>query len=243
MYSATITLANVNIGLCVYCLETVTRFHNFVTNNSPDFRIFISEERLAIEKSILAKKYPGDHFFVHDYEFNALYRDIPTLLFNKKILIFHGVLIRKDNKGYLFTAPPGTGKTTHVKYWKDLFDDEVQIINGDKPLLKIEKDGLFGYGSPWTGKEGYGTNERIRINFICHIHRGEHSSIQKVNSINDAIEWLLNGVMLKDREHHTLEIIHWLKNALQHVSIFELTCNLNIESARIAYCGMNDEKE
>ena len=54
--------------------------------------------------------------------------------------VIHASAIKWKGKALLFTADSGTGKSTQVKQWISLFKGEVEIINGDKPILQMEED-------------------------------------------------------------------------------------------------------
>ena len=67
--------------------------------------------------------------------------------FYKQIVNFNGIMIHSsavvmDGKAYLFTAPCGTGKSTHIALWKKAFGDSVHVVNGDKPIVR-EINGEF----------------------------------------------------------------------------------------------------
>lgn len=67
--------------------------------------------------------------------------------------IFHSVAFTWQDRGYLLTAPSGTGKTTQYALWKKLCGDAVQIINGDKPALAFAESEIMIHPTPWAGKE------------------------------------------------------------------------------------------
>lgn len=84
---------------------------------------------------------------------------VSQYLMNFDRIIFHGAAMLWKGKAYIFTAPSGTGKTTQIKHWIELYGNEIQIINGDKPILKICDNGqIIVYPSPWKGKEGMGND-------------------------------------------------------------------------------------
>lgn len=73
----------------------------------------------------------------------ALYRAIAEQAPKHNVFLMHAAVIGFGGKAYAFTAASGTGKSTHLRLWKDAFGDAVQIINGDKPLLRIgSEDGV-----------------------------------------------------------------------------------------------------
>lgn len=61
--------------------------------------------------------------------------------------LMHGAVTAVNGAGYMFfTATSGTGKSTHVGLWKKYFDD-VEIINGDKPFIRVTGNEVRVYGT------------------------------------------------------------------------------------------------
>ena len=96
----------------------------------------------------------------------------------------HGAVVAWKNQGYLFTAPSGTGKSTHLALWKKYLGDQAEVINGDKPILKVTEDEVWVYGTPWAGKEQWQVNKKVALKGICFLERGEKNSIQKIDSFS-----------------------------------------------------------
>ena len=78
-----------------------------------------------------------------------------------------------DGQAVLFTAKSGTGKSTHTKLWRDLFGERAVMVNDDKPLLRILKDGVLVCGTPWDGKHRLSTNCALPLKAICILERGK----------------------------------------------------------------------
>ncbi len=64
-------------------------------------------------------------------------------------MMLHSASVLYDNELVLFSAPSGTGKSTHAALWNKLFD--APSINGDTNLIKIEDNKAMVYGTPWCG--------------------------------------------------------------------------------------------
>ena len=94
----------------------------------------------------------------------------------------HGAAITYREKVYLFCAPSGTGKSTHIALWKRKLGDAVQIVNGDKPILRWVEGKPMIFGSPWTGKEGWGKNTSAPLGGIFFLERGETNHIRALNA-------------------------------------------------------------
>ena len=72
----------------------------------------------------------------------AVYRQIAEAMPARDTLLFHGSALAADGVGYLFTAPSGTGKSTHARLWRELLGGRVRMINDDKPLLRLGPEGV-----------------------------------------------------------------------------------------------------
>lgn len=83
----------------------------------------------------------------------AALRKIADFMPEKDCFLMHGAVVAWKDQGYLFTAPSGTGKSTHLALWKKYLGDQAEVINGDKPFLKVMEDEVWVYGTPWAGKE------------------------------------------------------------------------------------------
>lgn len=63
-------------------------------------------------------------------------------------MVLHGSCIAKGGKALLFSAPSGTGKSTHTGLWKKYYP-ETEYINDDAPVLRFDKEGkVLACGSP-----------------------------------------------------------------------------------------------
>ena len=237
MDTITVNIANVIISINLLFKENGSKFSAFITNKVPKYHICISQKRLKEELDLLSEEYPDCIFSNADAEYNALYRDIPLILFKEKILIFHGVLIETDGNGILFTGESGVGKSTHANLWKQCFGN-VQIINGDKPLLFFNGKELIGYGSPWKGKEGIGINGYTKIKAICILKRGKKNKINQVKYSFASIKWLMAQTMLKTRDNNKIEIIKWFNKSLSFTPLYEMECNMNVEAALLSHQTM-----
>ena len=81
-----------------------------------------------------------------------------TQLVNFNGLMLHSSAVVMDGRAYLFSAPSGTGKSTHTQLWLDVFGEKAGILNDDKPALRRIDGKWYAYGTPWCGKEHWGCN-------------------------------------------------------------------------------------
>lgn len=235
----TIQLAGVNIRINSFFSQTEMAFVDFITNEKYDYCIDVTIQRVNIERELLQNTCPGKTFKDFEIEINVLYRDISKILIKESVILLHGVLISVGQRGYIFTAPSGTGKSTHAKLWTEVFGDKAVIINGDKPLIKLSESGVYAYGSPWKGKENIGSNECVKLFSICYLQRGEENSIEQVKFDTKSLTWLLEQTCVKGLESSVIDRVRWFKCAAKYLKLYNFKCNMSNEAVFVAYCGMS----
>jgi len=169
----------------------------------------------------------------------SVYRQIAKKLLQYDGIILHAAVISVDGKAYAFSAPSGTGKSTHIRLWKKAFGDRVSIVNGDKPLIRYIDGKLYAYGTPWCGKEGYNANTKAVLESICFISRAEKNSIKRIDP-NSALPKIFTQLLLPDNESQTDSFFNMLNLIFEKVKFYSLGCNMDIEAAYVAYEGMKE---
>lgn len=124
----------------------------------------------------------------------ALHEQLSLRLVDHDAFVLHAALISYKGKGYAVVAPRGGGKTTHAKLWLSCFGDDARIINGDKPIVRLQKDGFMGYGTPWCGKEALGKNAAVPLCGICFISKSEQDRVRKIDE-REYLDLLIGNVV------------------------------------------------
>lgn len=116
-------------------------------------------------------------------EFQSLMLATGNTLLQYSRALFHGAALLWKGKAWILTAPSGTGKTTQLRHWRRILKKEVQIINGDKPLLECREDGsIWVHSSPWRGKEKYGTpGLSAPLGGIIFLQQGQENRMERMN--------------------------------------------------------------
>ena len=151
--------------------------------------------------------------------------------------LIHGSAVAVDGEGYLFTAKSGTGKSTHVKLWREIFGDRAVMVNDDKPIIGISEEGAMIYGTPYDGKERLSNNISAPLKAICILERSEKNEIREISAIEaypiivQQTYHPLNPEML----NKTLELLDRMSGL---VKFYRLSCNMEREAAEISYSEM-----
>lgn len=163
----------------------------------------------------------------------CVYRQICLELLRYHTMLMHSAVISCDGRGYAFCAKSGTGKSTHIALWKQVLGDRVTIINGDKPLLR-QTPKFTAYGTPWCGKEGWGTRTSVPLNAICFLVRGTQNSIRRMEE-PEIIQKLFHQLLIPETEDLLTAEMDMVDHLIQEIPFFELTCNISEEAVWTAY--------
>ena len=205
-----------------------------------DIDVKVTLEHLAIERRQAENEY-GEHAsqFTNAYlETLAVYRQIASQMPMFDTLLFHGSVIAVDGVAYLFTAPSGTGKSTHTRLWREHFGERAFMVNDDKPLLHICEDGeIIAYGTPWNGKHKLGTNIGVPLKGICVLAQAPENRIVKITK-EEAFQTIFQQtyrpldkpVMIKK----TLELLDKIMN----LPLWHMGCTISEEAVQVAYQAM-----
>lgn len=149
----------------------------------------------------------------------------------------HASAVMLDGKAYLFSAPSGTGKSTHTEKWCRLFG--AQIINDDKPTLR-RTDGVWTvYGTPWSGKNDLSCPVGVPLGGIAFLKRGSVNKIGKISPM-EAVPAILRECLQfshKGCAQRQLELVDLL---LREAPIYRLACRNDDEAAMVSCEAMKN---
>jgi hypothetical protein len=201
-----------------------------------DIEVAVSSEEIEAEKA------QGKGIFSPGYyEAVCVYRKIAMRLPAFGAFVFHASVVECDGKAYAFAAPSGTGKSTHTKLWLKVFGDRARVINGDKPIFRLTERGWCAYGTPWQGKERWGTNASAPLQAICFLTRAAQNRIAPLGD-EEAVGRLFHQVLLPDSAEMTESFLGLLDDMMTKTPVYLLGCNMEDEAAMVAFSGMQKEK-
>ena len=149
--------------------------------------------------------------------------------------MLHASAVVLDNRAYLFSAPSGTGKSTHTSQWLKLFPD-ARILNDDKPAIML--DGLTACGTPWSGKSDLNLNLDVPLQGICVLGRSERNFIQPLPA-DEAIFALLNQTLRPTDESRMDALLSHIDRVVSSVKMWRMGCNISLEAAQTAFDAMS----
>ena len=182
-------------------------FEGYESKREPDFFITVTDEEIRREE--IANSRNGRCKFSPDaMELGAIQRKIVSCLSSRGILLFHGSGICVDGRTYIFTAPSGTGKSTHSRLWRKLLRE--------------------------PGKEGLGCNMSAPVEAICCISQGTENIIREATPEEMYPVFYEQSFRPLDKEG-TENHLHNLDVLTRSVRLYKLECNMSLDAARLSY--------
>lgn len=212
-------------------------------NDKAEYGITTTPADIAYERQRSARADELEGAAVREYadpylETLAVYRKLAQLLVQDDILLMHGAVVAVDGQAYLFTAKSGTGKTTHTRLWLRQFGARAVMVNGDKPLIHITREGATVYGTPWDGKEHLSRNMACPLKAVCILTRSETNHIERISK-KEALPMLCQQVYRPENPATLAKMLALVDRLGSSVPLYRLGCNMEPEAALVAYHGMN----
>ena len=167
-------------------------------------------------------------------------------LFYQKLLDFQGCLLHAscvviDDKAYLFSADSGTGKSTHTGLWlQHLADKNPYILNDDKPAIRVFDDGVYAYGTPFSGKHDISENKKVKVQGICFLEQSKINFIQKLKP-SEAIKLFLEQTTSYLKKEDMEKLLDVLEVVIKNIPIYKLYCDISKEAVELSYHTMKGE--
>lgn len=149
-------------------------------------------------------------------------------------LLIHSSVIRCNGKGYLMTAPSGTGKSTHTYLWYTTIP-VCDLMNDDNPIIRIVDGKPVVYGSPWSGKTPCYRNIEAPVGGIVSIKQHSENIIRRLSPV-EAFTILLPACSSMKWDARIYNgICDSITKFIQTCKIWELQCLPNNEAAILCH--------
>lgn len=152
--------------------------------------------------------------------------------------MLHSSAVVMDGEAYLFSAPSGTGKSTHTALWLDVFGSRAYILNDDKPAIMVEGNRITVCGTPWSGKSDLNVNICVPLRGICVLERSAENFIEPL-STEKSVFALLNQTLRPSESSQMNLLLDLLDAVTAKIPIWRMGCNISTEAAKMAYRAMS----
>ena len=145
---------------------------------------------------------------------------------NLGAIFIHSSTICYHDKAIMFSAPSGTGKSTHASLWHKYYG--AQYINDDKNFILIENGKLFVYGTPISGKHHLDNNLKAELIGLVFLRQAKENRIIKLTKMEAFMEILKQIQLPEDREY--LEKINPMLDMMMEFPCYRLECDISQEA-------------
>ncbi|MBR2732575.1 MAG: hypothetical protein IKD72_11405 [Clostridia bacterium] len=163
---------------------------------------------------------------------DAIKGSVYCLLQRRGVYVLHSASVILDGRVYAFSAPSGTGKTTHAALWRKVFGAE--DFNGDQLAVIAGERPVTAHGLPWCGSSGIARAEALPLGGVFFLERGKENRAEPVDGLQKLA--LLAQRMVAD--HFTPGALGRTMNELaptaQALPCARLTCTMEDAAARVA---------
>ena len=148
-------------------------------------------------------------------------------------MMLHASAVVVDGEAYLFSAPSGTGKSTHTALWLQRFPGSY-ILNDDKPALFLRDGHVFAAGTPFSGKFDESVNTVVPLRAIAFLARSADNRIEPVDDRRALYELLNQTTRPADVALYT-RLLQNTAGVIEKTPIYRLYCNMDLRAAEVAY--------
>lgn len=197
-------------------------------------------------------RYGGEGYVWCGYEKNSPYMvwetlhilnmlGLEKLLLPKHTLILHASFVSWQEKGILFCAPSGTGKSTQAELWNHLM--KAEIINGDRAGVR-QTDGVWeAYGLPYAGSSKIYRNDSAPIRAIVVLEQSCKNKIERISPA-EGMRYLLPETSIRRWQASDMrEALELLEGLVTQVPIYLLRCRPDAGAVDELYKALKKEEE
>lgn len=163
----------------------------------------------------------------------------------RRRLLVHGAAIAYDGHAYLFCAPSGTGKSTHLALWRELLGAGARVINGDKPIVELPQEGVpVVHGTPWAGKEGWNLNASAPLGGICFVQRaGQGPRAMERLTPAEALGRMMASIYLPQDREAALLTLGLADELMAKAPLWLMHADISLDAARMSFRALTGSPE
>ena len=141
--------------------------------------------------------------------------------------------VEKDGYAVAFTGQSGLGKSTRAKAWVDHLGAE--WISGDRPAVRLEKDGCTACGVPWDGKEQIFRDVEKPLKCIMEVRRSPLNYIRKLTE-DQARQLIMQQsfVPMWDTDAAVMALAN-VRQLIRKTPVYRVFCGPDPEDAKVIY--------
>ncbi|MBR5586878.1 MAG: hypothetical protein IKW02_02835 [Clostridia bacterium] len=158
--------------------------------------------------------------------FNMLGELFRYFMLKNNGVVLHSSCIKYKNSGIAFSAPSGTGKSTHTGLWKKYFPEDVTVLNDDSPAIRLDGFVPGLYGTPWSGKTDINAQDSAPLEAIVILQQHPENEITRLSS-DEAVFRVLQEVARPVFPEFIELVLSAVEKLIVQVPVYLLKCNIS----------------
>lgn len=206
---------------------------------SPDQNAPIDMLASVTQEDIEQERQQSPGFSAGYIENICLYRSMCLQMPARNRMLLHAATLEYDGAAYAFLGRSGTGKSTHTGLWLKHVEGS-KILNGDKPILKIDDSGVMVYGTPWMGKEGRGYNSKAPLKGLCFLEQAKVNAIRRLSPA-EAASRLFMQILLPSEAEAAGKTLELADKLITTVPAWLLSCDISEEAVAKSFEALTEK--
>lgn len=188
-----------------------------VTEYAPDF----SYVRCAVDESRMISKPISLTLLLRFCPMVALFQHFGVIFLHASQAVYR-------DKGLVFTAPSGTGKTTQALLWSE--HRAAKRLCNDRTLIRRTREGWMTYGYPIDGSSPIGSNECTRLGAVMLLWQSPENRLERLSPFKMAALLMPQMVIDTWNPDARVRAMDALLELLGEVNVYRFGCTPDAEA-------------
>lgn len=149
------------------------------------------------------------------------------------IVSLHAACVEMGDFAVAFTGHSGLGKSTRARAWVEGLG--AKWISGDRPAVRLEKQGSTACGVPWDGKEQIFRDVEVPLKCIMEVRRSPANYVRKLSE-DQARQLIIQQsfVPMWDTDAAVMAMAN-VRQLVRKTPVYRVFCGPDAEDAKAIY--------
>lgn len=149
------------------------------------------------------------------------------------IVSLHAACVELGDFAVAFTGHSGLGKSTRARAWVEGLG--AKWISGDRPAVRLEKQGSTACGVPWDGKEQIFRDVEVPLKCIMEVRRSPANYVRKLSE-DQARQLIMQQsfVPMWDTDAAVMAMAN-VRQLVRKTPVYRVFCGPDAEDAKAIY--------
>ena len=149
------------------------------------------------------------------------------------IVSLHAACVEMGDFAVAFTGHSGLGKSTRARAWVEGLG--AKWISGDRPAVRLEKQGSTACGVPWDGKEQIFRDVEVPLKCIMEVRRSPLNYVRRLSE-DQARQLIMQQsfVPMWDTDAAVMAMAN-VRQLVRKTPVYRVFCGPDVEDAKAIY--------